>query len=427
MKVYVKTYGCTLNQADSDIIKTLLKDSNITVSDDEADSDAVIVNTCTVKTATEQRIINKLERLQKSGKRTIVTGCMASANPDLISKYVPSVSIITAPNISSLPAALGKVAEGERVVYDRYGAVDRMFYFKPGSGIISRIPIGDGCLSNCAFCETKRARGPLNSFSSDLIAKAISYSVRKGAKEIELTSQDVGAYGADRKSSIAELLDKIKTLDIGDDYYIRIGMLNPEHALKHIEAFTDALNSGHFYKFIHLPVQSGSDSVLKDMNRDYDISQFYEVVDRLRSNVKDLMLETDIIVGYPTEKEKDFEETLEMVKDVKPDVSNLSKFARRPHARASKLEQLSENEIKRRSVEATRIIRRVQNSINKKLIGTSQDVMLTERTGISINGRNPSYKQVIIAGESDGLELGDRCKVKIYSSTSNALYGKVLN
>ncbi len=427
MKVYVKTYGCTLNQADSDIIKTLLKDNNISVSDDEMDSDAVIVNTCTVKTATEQKIINKLEKLQKNGKKIIVTGCMASANPDLIYKYIPAASIVTAPNISNLPTALENVAEGKRVLYDRYSAVDRMAYFKPGSSIISRIPINDGCLSNCSFCETKRARGPLNSFSSDLIIKAISYSLQKGAKEIELTSQDVGAYGADKKSSIAELLSKIKELNIDKDYYIRIGMLNPEHALKHIEAFIEALNDTHFYKFIHLPVQSGSDPVLKAMNRDYNISQFYEVVDRLRANVKNLMLETDIIVGYPTENEKDFEDTLDMIKEVKPGVSNLSKFAKRPHARASKLKQLPEEEIKRRSVEATRLIRSVQNSINKKFIGTLQDVMLTERTGISVNGRNSSYKQVIITGDGSGLALGNMYNVKIYKSTSNALYGKVLN
>ncbi len=424
MKVYMKTYGCTLNQADSDIIRSILSSKDIDITDNEEDSDAVIVNTCTVKEATEQKIINKLQKMDKSGRNIIVTGCMAGANGDIIQKYIPNASIVTTPNIDMMPYAVSQVASKNKVMYNKFGVKDRLNYFKPGEGIISRMPISDGCLSNCAFCETKRARGPLNSFSEDLILKAINLSLKRGSKEIELTSQDVGAYGADKKSSISNLLKKIEEID--GDYKIRIGMLNPEHALKYMDSFIEALNNNHFYKFLHIPVQSGSDKVLKEMNRDYDLQQFYNVVDRLRSDVKGITIETDIIVGYPTETEKDFEDTINLIKDVKPEVSNLSKFAMRPHAPASKLKQLDENEIKRRSVEATRVIKDVQNKINRNYIGSLQDIMLTEKNDISVNGRTDSYKEVVISSTTRELNLGEHVKVKIYGSTANALYANLV-
>jgi MiaB-like tRNA modifying enzyme len=420
----MKTYGCTLNQADSDIIRSILSSKDIDITDNEEDSDAVIVNTCTVKEATEQKIINKLQKMDKSGRNIIVTGCMAGANGDIIQKYIPNASIVTTPNIDMMPYAVSQVASKNKVMYNKFGVKDRLNYFKPGEGIISRMPISDGCLSNCAFCETKRARGPLNSFSEDLILKAINLSLKRGSKEIELTSQDVGAYGADKKSSISNLLKKIEGID--GDYKIRIGMLNPEHALKYMDSFIEALNNNHFYKFLHIPVQSGSDKVLKEMNRDYDLQQFYNVVDRLRSDVKGITIETDIIVGYPTETEKDFEDTINLIKDVKPEVSNLSKFAMRPHAPASKLKQLDENEIKRRSVEATRVIKDVQNKINRNYIGSLQDIMLTEKNDISVNGRTDSYKEVVISSPTRELNLGEHVKVKIYGSTANALYANLV-
>ena len=244
MKVYMKTYGCTLNQADSDIIRSILSSKDIDITDNEEDSDAVIVNTCTVKEATEQKIINKLQKMDKSGRNIIVTGCMAGANGDIIQKYIPNASIVTTPNIDMMPYAVSQVASKNKVMYNKFGVKDRLNYFKPGEGIISRMPISDGCLSNCAFCETKRARGPLNSFSEDLILKAINLSLKRGSKEIELTSQDVGAYGADKKSSISNLLKKIEGID--GDYKIRIGMLNPEHALKYMDSFIEALNNNLF-------------------------------------------------------------------------------------------------------------------------------------------------------------------------------------
>ena len=263
----------------------------------------------------------------------------------------------------------------------------------PVNSVIAKIPISDGCLSSCSFCETKFARGVLNSFSEGLILKGIEQNVRNGAKEIQLTSQDMGAYGIEKGTNIAKLMEKIALID--GDFKVRVGMLNPEHLNKYFDSFVNAFSSDRFYKFVHLPVQSGSNRVLKDMRRSYSIEQFNEFVYKLREKIPNLTIETDIIVGFPTETEADFEETIEFIRNVKPDVTNVSRFGARPHASASKMEQQSNETIKKRSNLLSRVVRSTQHEINDKFIGKKLDVIITELNEKSFNGRDSSYKQVV--------------------------------
>jgi threonylcarbamoyladenosine tRNA methylthiotransferase CDKAL1 len=418
MKAYIKTYGCTLNQADSDIISSVLKNNDMEVVDSESLADVVIVNTCTVKKATSQRILYKLNKLDASGKRLIVTGCMAGANQDLIEKYAPSASIVTAPNIgeiSSVASASGKM------VLNQYKRRDRIALLEPNRSIIAKIPVNDGCLSSCSFCETKFARGVLNSFSEELILKSIEQSVRNGAKEIQLTSQDMGAYGIDKGTHIAKLMAKIALID--GDFKVRVGMLNPEHLHKYFDAFANALQSERFYKFVHLPVQSGSNRVLSDMRRNYTIEEFEIYVNKLRERVPGIAIETDIIVGFPTETEADFDETVEFIKRVRPEVTNISRFGARPHASASKMEQLSNEMIKERSNNLSRVVRAVQHEINDNFIGKKLDITITESNDKSFNGRNLNYRQVVVVRKGDvSMEIGSMHNVLINSASANVLY-----
>ncbi len=338
MQTYIKTYGCTLNQADSDIIVGILNDAGIKQSHDEDNVDVIIMNTCTVKGVTERKILEKLSRMDGNGKKVIVTGCMASANPDLITKYAPNASIVTMPNVARIPSILDYIGSGKRYVIDKYDAVDRVAGFRPTGFTIAKIPISDGCLSSCSFCETKFARGRLNSFSEELIINAIKYSIKSGSKEIQIASQDTGAYGLDKGTNIAKLMHKISR--INGDFMVRVGMLNPEHLDKYITDMIAAFDDRRFYRFVHLPVQSGSNRILKSMRRNYTVEGFADIVRELRAGIKGLSLETDIIVGFPGETETDLEATINLMNDIKPDVTNISRFAARPHASASRLEQI---------------------------------------------------------------------------------------
>ena len=421
MKAYIKTYGCTLNQADSDIISSVLKTDDVELVDSEGAADVVIVNTCTVKKATSQRILYKLSKLNSNGKGLVVTGCMAGANQDLIEKYAPNASIVTTPNIENITSVVMNSKSGMRTVMNQYKKSDRIALLEPKNSIIAKIPVNDGCLSSCSFCETKFARGPLNSFSEQLILKSIEYSVSKGAKEIQLTSQDMGAYGIDKGTNISELMEKINTLE--GDFKVRIGMLNPEHLKRYFDGFVRAFESNRFYKFVHLPVQSGSNQVLKDMRRTYKIEEFEGYVKELRKRIPEIAIETDIIVGFPTETNQDFEETLDFIRRIKPEVTNISKFGARPHASASKMEQQTNETIKMRSNELSRVVRSVQHGINDRFIGKKLDVIITESNEKSFNGRNLDYKQVVII-KKDGIdmEMGSVYNVLINSASANVLY-----
>jgi MiaB/RimO family radical SAM methylthiotransferase len=263
----------------------------------------------------------------------------------------------------------------------------------------------------------------LNSFSEERILNAIRCSVAGGAREIQLTSQDVGAYGIDTKTNITELMHKISMLD--GDFLVRIGMLNPAHLLKYLDEFSEALNDKRFYKFVHVPVQAGSDTVLESMRRQYSIDEFEHCVETLRSKVPGVAIETDVIVGFPTETESDFEQSTEMIERVRPEVTNISKFSVRPRTIAAQMKQNANELISERSKKMFGIVRAVQHKTNDKLIGKSFGTLITERTQRSFNGRNGSYREIVIRNEDahSDIALGSHVEVRITGASANVLYG----
>jgi threonylcarbamoyladenosine tRNA methylthiotransferase CDKAL1 len=423
-RVVIETYGCTLNQSDSEMMGALLEKEGYFVHHGKCDAkenyDYVILNTCTVKPPTEQKILHRINELKGYGNRLIVAGCMASANPDMIARFAPKAGIITTSNTAKISEALKCIESDGRAVFEKYSVIDKPAFFKANGSVIAKIIISEGCLGNCSFCETKFARGPLHSFSESAILNAVEAGISKGAKEIELTSQDCGAYGLDKKTNIAELVNRVSNLD--GDFKIRIGMLNPEHLHRYFDELLKAYKYEKVYKFIHLPVQSGNDRVLHDMNRNYTTNEFEEYVAELRRKFPMISLETDIIVGYPTESVQEFEDSIELIKRLKPVVTNVSKFGTRPHARASTLKQLSSQEVKRRSIEMSSTVKFLQTQLLRERLGTVRRVLLTERNEMSFAGRDESYLAVAVKG-TEGLSLGDFVEVNITGNTFAYLIG----
>lgn len=426
-RALIETYGCTLNHADSDIMEHLLKAQGIDVVNGKyrkgQEVDCVIVNTCTVKNPTETRILDRIKKISAEKKRLIVTGCMASANADKILAVAPGSSIVTTNNIHRITDAVEELGSRDRIDYSESGRIDKLEYATSQSSVISRIPISEGCLSSCSFCETKFARGPLNSFSERLILKAIEMNVRNGSREIELTSQDVGAYGLDRGTNIAQLLLGIG--DIEGDFRVRVGMLNPEHLDKYIDSLISAYSDRRIYRFVHLPVQSGSNKVLNEMQRRYTIEQFNGYVAEIRSKVPGISIETDVIVGYPTETDEDYEESVSFISSVRPTFTNVSKFGARPHAKASRLMQIDNKTVKERSSNMSRIARSVQREDFSKLVGTRTRALVTEENNKSMVCRDDSYRIVALDKSSD-VAMGDFVDVEIIGNTSVCLIGRPL-
>ncbi|MCL4365285.1 MAG: tRNA (N(6)-L-threonylcarbamoyladenosine(37)-C(2))-methylthiotransferase [Candidatus Marsarchaeota archaeon] len=427
-KAVIETYGCTLNRADSDIIEGMLKSEGMEAESkkyaESDNADYVIINTCTVKRPTEQRILDRIRKVSVGNARLVVTGCMASANRDRILAVAPRASIVTTSNVHRIADAIEELGARDRVDYEGYMRNDKLEYFSPGGSVIARIPISEGCLSNCSFCETKFARGALNSYSENLILKAIEISVGKGAKEIELTSQDVGAYGLDKKTNIGELLSGIA--DMEGDFRIRVGMLNPEHLPKYIDTLLMGLEDKRIYRFLHLPLQSASNKVLKDMDRRYTIEQFCSHVAEIRNKIGDISIETDMIVGYPTETDGDFQESLAFIRELRPAFTNVSRFGVRPHTKASRLKQISNMRIKNRSSEMSRIARSIQKEDLSRLVGKTESILITEQNDRSIIGRDDCYRIVALNREICNARLGERLNARIIGNTSVCLLGTAL-
>ncbi len=337
MKVFIKTYGCTFNQRDGQAIAGVLTKAGFTISS-EKEAEIIVVNTCGVKTVTQDKIINYIKSLKKT---TFVGGCLTK----MIDFSKLNVHIFDTNTISQLPNQIKKNIKenlsNEKENHLKLPVIE--------TNDLQIIPIAEGCLGNCNYCSVKFARGNLKSYSIEDIVNSIH------AKKILLTSQDNGCYGLDINTNLIELLKNI--LSLKQDFQIRIGMMNPEHVIKMLLELIEVYKDSRVIKFIHIPVQSGSNKVLKEMNRRYKVEQFKNIVKKFRKSLPDICISTDIIVGYPTETEEDFLETKRLLEELNLEIVNLSRFAPRPKTAASKLKPLPTEAMKERSKVLSRIIK----------------------------------------------------------------------
>ncbi len=444
VRIYLETYGCTLNQSDSDVIKKTLEKAGHQIVPSESFSDVVVLNTCTVKGATENKIIERIKSLNKK-KPLVIAGCL-SVNEKLLKKIAPNSPIVGTSSISSISDAIEDALQGQGKIYksrEDKTNLDRSF-----SGPIIRIPICEGCTSNCYFCQTKLARPFLFSYAPKTIIRWIEDGLKQGAREVQLTAMDSGVYGLeisktstsfrtehrsnglDLKIGLVELLHYICEID--GKFFVRLGMINPYHAKRLGNFLADALMNDKMYKFLHLPVQTGSERVCKEMNRQHNVNDFIQVVEAMRKRIPEITIATDIIVGYPTEREKDFEETLQLVRRIKPDIVNISKFSPRDGTVAKNMKQLPTQVLAKRSRELTKLVKETSAKKNLELIGKTFEVIITEKQQKhylknmveSFTGRTRFYKQVVIRNFKG--KLGDLVKVKIEDANHGSLFGIVI-
>ncbi len=342
MKVFVKTFGCAFNQRDSENICGVLIDEGFEIVDSIDGADVVVVNSCGVKSITQNRVISFIDSVPE-GKKVFVGGCLPRMR-DLrkLSSHIDAVfdtnTILSLPKILKKPADLKSDIKEDRI----NAPIKRS---KEGVAII---PICQGCVGECSYCSVRFARGPLKSYTKNNIIKEVKRSVASGCRRINLTAQDTGCWGMDIGDSLPGLLEAVLAVD--GDFIVRLGMANPNFVNKHLKELIRLFKSGKMLKFLHVPVQSGSDKVLKEMKRKYSVGDFRRVVVAFRKEIPGICISTDVIAGYPSETEEDFQETVRLLKEVRPEIVNISKFGPRPGTPAAKLRQISTKEIKRRSV-----------------------------------------------------------------------------
>ncbi len=417
-KIHFMTQGCSANQADTEIMAGLLMENDYLIVEDLNDAELVVFNTCTVKGPTESNFKKKLKELDRLGKKIVIAGCIPQAEKD--ADVVKQYSCIGPREVDKIVEVVENTLEGQVVSKLGDSGESRLNLPKRRKNrLIEIVPIAQGCLGSCNYCKTKQARGNLVSVPIKEIIRHVTCAVSEGAKEIWLTSQDNGCYGYDLKTNIVELLKEV--VKIKGNFKVRVGMANPNSILDFLEDLIEIMKDDKVYKFIHIPLQAGSNKVLKDMNRQYGVEDFVYIVHKLRKEIPEITILTDIICGYPTESKEDFEETIRVIKETKPDLMNISRFWPRPKTKAAKLKPVPTNELKRRTRETTTLFHKIAKEINNSWIGWEGKVLIIQhgKNNTSV-GMNSSYKQVVL---KERISLGTERNVKINNSKEFYLEG----
>ena len=427
MRIFVKSFGCSTNLADGEVLAGCLAKAGYKLVDSLSGADLIIYNTCAVKGPTENRMIEILKRVP-SDKKLVVAGCLPLINFERICKEVRFDGIVGPAVGDKIVGVVKRVLNDERVV-TLEGALEA----KPSlnlprmrlNPVISIIPINYGCLGSCAYCCVVFARGRLRSYGIQEIVERMKKDLVLGAREFWITSQDTACYGRDRGTNLAELLHAICAVE--GDFKVRVGMMTPNVAGDILEYLVQAFKSEKIFKFLHLPVQSGDGQILKLMRRFYSVEDFKRIVSVFRACFPDMTLATDVICGFPSEGEEAFQKTLQLIEEVKPDIVNVSKFLARPRTAAAEMhgDFVPFQEIKRRTGIVANLARKLAFERNQRWLTWTGEIVVDEVGKVcgSWVGRNFAYKPIVVKS-GDNL-FGKTLHVKITRAFSTYLEGAV--
>ncbi len=434
-KVFIKTYGCQMNKYDSEKMAGVLDEHNYSLTDDVYSADVILLNTCSIREKSEQKVFSKLGRLKKYKTHNPnliigVGGCIGQINSKTILKRVPYVDLVFGTlNIHRLPSLIDKVYNGDGPVSEIFSDAEYSVEEYPVSrenNIQAWVSIMHGCNNYCSYCVVPYTRGREISRKSHNILNEIKILSQQGCKEVTLLGQNVNSYGKDNNEGITfpRLLEKIHKIP---------GIERIRFVTSHPKDFSGELikiinDCDKVCEQIHLPAQSGSNKILSLMNRGYKIESYIEKINLLKSNVPGAALSTDIIVGFPGENDQDFEATVDLIEKVEFDNVFLFKFSPRPNTAATKLPGQIDDKIKKNRFETLlNLQKRITLKLNKFLEGKIERILVegkSKNNQSKLTGRTRTNKIVNFPGEDD--LIGKIIPVKIAHSGLYSLEGRVI-
>ncbi len=420
MNINIQTFGCSANQADSEIMAGLLKKAGYELVESAESADLVIVNSCVVKGKTETHVLKEVARLKKLKKKIIVAGCMPQTK--VYTDKLKDISVLGVFETERIADAVKAVLSGKRISWLSTNKQEKLCFPRLRKNpAIAVVVISSGCLGHCTYCIVKLAKGELFSYPENMIINEIKTALKEGCKEIWLTSQDCAAYGIDIKTNLVNLLEKVVALD--GDFLVRIGMSNPNHIIGNLDKLVELYKNPKVFKFLHLPVQSGNNQILKLMNRPYKVEDFKKIISRFKNEIPEITISTDLICGFPSETEEQFEDSLNLIKWLEPDVLNLNLFWPRPGTSAAKMRQLKPGTGRERTRKIAEVFEKILLKKNEAWIGWKGKILIDEigKKGGFV-GRNFSYKPIVI---TEKVNLGSTENVKIISATIDYLSGQL--
>jgi threonylcarbamoyladenosine tRNA methylthiotransferase CDKAL1 len=427
--IFLKTWGCAHNTSDGEYMAGLLADYGYGLTQDPLVADVWVLNSCAVKGPSEDTFVNSVKKGRELGKQVVVAGCVPQgqrAHP-----WLEGLSVVGVQQIDRVVEVVEETLKGHTV---RLLGNKRKDGRKQGGAsldlpkirrnpLVEIIPINTGCLNHCTYCKTKHARGDLGSYPPEEIVRRAQQAFSEGVVEVWLTSEDLGAYGNDIGVTLPELLWQLVDV-IPEHCMMRLGMTNPPYIMEHMEEMSKILQHPQVYSFLHIPVQSGSNSVLEEMKREYTREDFECLVDFLKERVPGVTIATDIICGFPTETASDFTDTLELVRKYKFPSLFINQFYPRPGTPAARMKRIPTQQVKDRSRELTNLFHSYLPYTDK--MGEMYMVLVTELShdGQYFVGHNKFYEQVLVP--KDEALLGKMIEVKIYETGKHFMKASVL-
>jgi tRNA-2-methylthio-N6-dimethylallyladenosine synthase len=423
-----------MNERDSELIAGLLIERGYKIAEEAEEADIILFNTCSVRQHAEERVIGNLQKLASRKKkdqnlRIGVVGCMAQRYGDLLFKDYPQVDIVIGPsNIYDIPDLMGKVFDSEKILAVNNSKRPRKKTKKEHrSGVFSAfINIMYGCNNFCSYCIVPYVRGREISRPKKDIVDEVKKLADRGFKEVTLLGQNVNSYGRglSSKTTFTELLEAVNR--VKGIERIRFTTSHPKDANKTL--FRAMRNLDKVCEHLHLPLQSGSDKILDLMNRKYRYEDYQKKIDLLRSMVPDVGISADILVGFPSEKERDYYQTRKALEEIGYNSAFIFKYSPRPPALSSCLvDDVSEQVKKKRNNELLAIQKKISHEKNRELIGTEQEILVEGTSRMSdkeLIGRARNNTSCVFPGDP-GL-IGQLVRVRVKDASSFTLKAELV-
>lgn len=423
--IFVQTFGCSHNTADAEYMMGLLTQYGYGLVNSLDDADCCVLNSCTVKTPSENAVVKLIKQAEKVGAAVVVSGCVPQADPR--ASGLEQASLLGTSQIDRVVEVVEEALKGHRVVLLEKKDLPSLDLPKVRMNKwVEIIAINTGCLGSCTYCKTKHARGVLGSYALEEVVARARAALSQGVREIWLTSEDTGAYGLDLGTNIVALLDAVVlTLEDFPGAMLRLGMTNPPYMLQHVKAMGRILRHPQVYEFLHVPVQSGSDNVLLKMYREYTAADFRKLVRGVREHC-DCTIATDIICGFPGETEEDHEATMQLLREEQFPIVNITGFYARPNTPAARMKPVDPEVIKRRRAEAFKLFGSYRYRGAEEAVGKEFDVLFTEtedRHG-QVVGHTKQYLKVVLP--IGAVEVGARARIRITAAEKFHLVGELV-
>ena len=438
--IYIETYGCQMNMADSEIVASILKQEGYDLVDDLNKADIVLINTCSIRENAEQRVIKRISELDSLRKKRQwlkigVLGCMAERMQDSLIK-THNVDLVVGPDsYRDIPWLLSSQGEGcGGLISTELSETETYSEIYPekinSNGVTAFIPIMRGCENFCSYCVVPYTRGRERSRDFKTIVSEAEKLFGQGYREVTLLGQNVNSYlwnqGEKYEVNFAKLISLVAEID--PLLRVRFSTSHPKDISQ--ELLDTMATYDNVCKFIHLPLQSGSDRILHLMNRKYTAGEYLDKINRIKKTIKDCGISTDIISGFCTENLEDHELTLNIMRQVGYDSAFMFKYSERPNTLAAKKyeDDVSDEEKTRRLEEIINLQRELSFQSNKKDIGKTFEVLIegeSKRSTEKLFGRN-SQNKVILFDKKD-LRLGQYVNVKVNDCTSATLFGETVS